>query len=431
MDSRRRSHGGRNPAEESEHLQRLRTRRLSIHQREEPKAPPPSPRRAPYTAAEIAVNRHANLGPGRRRPSAPRVEDSIPNNTAPTRTHRKSLPENVYLNHNTHAAVQARTNILPLPERSERRLSQPIDLARANIVPLREQLEPWVMSTRSITTYEPTYILRKNAEYFDVDQDGVIWPKDMYSGCRKLGWGILSSSFAMFALHLIFSYPTCSGYIPDSYSRIYYNNTHRGGFGSYRTTYDEKGRPRRNRACESILTKYDKSNQGGLTFRDLVHFWNEQRAEYNIYGWNIAVFEWLALYLFLWPRNGIMRSEDIRAAFNGTLLYKKAEERHLKFEIHRKRAGSGEGFRSSRRSNPVKLAVAVITGIVIMIWALRNISHSPPDWMAHWWKYSILQGASATDPELFDSCTRRHHKPVLVIGEAIELLRIEMLERHG
>ncbi|KAI0883868.1 Caleosin related protein-domain-containing protein [Annulohypoxylon maeteangense] len=400
MDSRRRSHGGRTPAEESgEHLQRLRTRRLSVHEREEQKLPPS--RRVPHTAAEIAVSRHANLGPGRRRTSVARTDENIPNDTTPPplRIHRKSLPENVLLNQSTHGGGPAKTNMLPVPERSERRLSQPLDLGQNIPIPLRDLPGNLVMGNWSITTYEPTYLMRKCAEYFDVDQDGVIRPEDTFKGFRKLGWGILSSSFAMFAIHLIFSYPTCSGYMPDLHSRIYYDNTHRSGFGGYKTSYDEKGRLRRNRACESILTKYDKSNKGGLAFRDLVHFWNEQRAEYNVYGWNIAVFEWLTLYLFLWPHNGIMRSEDIRAAFNGTLLYKNAEERHQKSEIHRKHVGSGVGFRNGRRSNPVKLAVAVITGIVIIIWGLRNISQTPSSWTTHWWKKHDSSGeVSATDP---------------------------------
>ncbi|KAI1204841.1 uncharacterized protein F4807DRAFT_445244 [Annulohypoxylon truncatum] len=101
----------------------------------------------------------------------------------------------------------------------------------------------------------------------------------------------MSSSLTMFALHLILSYPTCSGPIPDLHSRIHHDNTQHRRNGSLKVLYDEKGRPRRNRACESILAKYDKSNKGGLTFRDLLHFFNEQRAEYNVYGWNIAVFE--------------------------------------------------------------------------------------------------------------------------------------------
>lgn len=34
----------------------------------------------------------------------------------------------------------------------------------------------------------------------------------------------------------------------------------------------------------------------------------------------------LATYLLLWPEDGIMRKEDIRGVYDGSIFYKKAEE---------------------------------------------------------------------------------------------------------
>lgn len=34
----------------------------------------------------------------------------------------------------------------------------------------------------------------------------------------------------------------------------------------------------------------------------------------------------LATYLLLWPDDGIMRKEDIRGVYDGSIFYKKAEE---------------------------------------------------------------------------------------------------------
>lgn len=34
----------------------------------------------------------------------------------------------------------------------------------------------------------------------------------------------------------------------------------------------------------------------------------------------------LATYLLLWPEDGIMRKEDIRGVYDGSIFYKKAED---------------------------------------------------------------------------------------------------------
>ncbi len=34
----------------------------------------------------------------------------------------------------------------------------------------------------------------------------------------------------------------------------------------------------------------------------------------------------LATYLLLWPEDGIMRKEDIRGVYDGSIFYKKAEQ---------------------------------------------------------------------------------------------------------
>lgn len=34
------------------------------------------------------------------------------------------------------------------------------------------------------------------------------------------------------------------------------------------------------------------------------------------FGWFAAAFEWLATYLMLWPADGRMKKEDIRAVYN-------------------------------------------------------------------------------------------------------------------
>ncbi|KAI1092943.1 Caleosin related protein-domain-containing protein [Rostrohypoxylon terebratum] len=400
MDSIRRLQKSRAPAEDRpKPPKRLKTRLFSIRRKKQPKSSSsPPPEKDPDTVADVAVNRRASWSPERRPLPVIRPDETQPDNSTATQTHSRSSSENVDPRPSTHQVIRPRTDTLLFPERPEKRTSQFPELGQINPVPSQEQPEVLVTGNLPITTYEPTYLLRKNAGYFDADEDGIVWPRDTYMGCMDLGWGILSSCFATFALHLALSYPTCLGYTPDLYCRIRYNNMRLERYGSLRSN-NEKGRPRRNRACESILVKYDQTNKGGLTLLDLLQFFKQQRTEYNVRGWIVAVFEWLALYHFLRSNNGVMRSDDIRAAFNGTVFHKKAEEHCQYFQFHRK-IGNRDEFGSERRPNPVKLAVAVISGIVIMIWILRNMSQNPPDWITHWWrKYNIPQGASAAERE--------------------------------
>ena len=41
----------------------------------------------------------------------------------------------------------------------------------------------------------------------------------------------------------------------------------------------------------------------------------------------------LATYLLLWPEDGIMRKEDIRGIYDGSIFYKKAEEHEQKKKL--------------------------------------------------------------------------------------------------
>lgn len=38
----------------------------------------------------------------------------------------------------------------------------------------------------------------------------------------------------------------------------------------------------------------------------------------------------LATYLLIWPEDGVLRKEDVRGVFDGSIFYKKAEQYRLK-----------------------------------------------------------------------------------------------------
>ncbi|KAF7193919.1 putative peroxygenase 3 [Pseudocercospora fuligena] len=123
------------------------------------------------------------------------------------------------------------------------------------------------------------------------------------------------------------SYPTLpkGKILPDIWLRIYLNNIHKDKHGSDSNTYDSEGRFRPQQ-FEDFFAKYDHGSKGGLDLYDLARAHKGQRILMDPFGWSGSFFEWVALYLLIWPENGIMTKEDIRASYDGSLFQKKADE---------------------------------------------------------------------------------------------------------
>ncbi|KAI1662832.1 Caleosin related protein-domain-containing protein [Daldinia decipiens] len=353
--------------EDIEHRQRLRSRRLSIHHRDEPSNSPEIIHgRLGQKPPEVVLPQQVDSDPGRRRVSAPERIHRMPHEKKP---------------HYTDARKTSKTAKVSVSEKSEGEYS-----AGDTIPPVRAI--PWDLpeetgtSNISTVTYEPAHILRQNAEYFDSDQDGIIWPRDTYKGYRKLGWGITYSCLVASILHSTLSYPTGDSYTPDPLLRIRYDGKHSTG----NVSYDEKGQARGNQVCETILAKYDKNNKGGMDIRDILRFCKDQRSVSTCYGWSLTALEWLALYLALRQHNGIVGSEDIRTAFDGSVLFKRSEERQRKNETHHKHAATRSGYisRSRNQFDPVKLAVAIVVGLAILVWVLMGLYRDPSGLEKYW-----------------------------------------------
>lgn len=73
-----------------------------------------------------------------------------------------------------------------------------------------------------------------------------------------------------------------------------------------------------------MFAKYDCDEKGGLTITDLWSLWNGQKLVFDFFGWTATALEWTAVYL-LWPDAGVVREEDVRGVFDGSIFYKKAE----------------------------------------------------------------------------------------------------------
>ncbi|KDQ60377.1 hypothetical protein JAAARDRAFT_152967 [Jaapia argillacea MUCL 33604] len=174
-------------------------------------------------------------------------------------------------------------------------------------------------------------VLQQHCSFFDRDSDGIIWPYDTFIAFHALGYSLLISLLSTIIIHANFSYPTLPSYIlPDPFFRIYIARIHRDKHGSDTGTYDNEGRfvPQK---FEDFFEKYSSvEGKDGLTIRDTVRGIWGQRCIMDPIGWGAAVFEWIATWLLLWPKDWIIRKEDVRAIYDGSIFWKIAKERKVK-----------------------------------------------------------------------------------------------------
>ncbi|RQM08495.1 hypothetical protein DH86_00000524 [Scytalidium sp. 3C] len=171
-------------------------------------------------------------------------------------------------------------------------------------------------------------VLQQHCDFFDRDRDGIIWPHDTFIGFHRVGFGILLSLLAVVIIHANFSYPTSLSWIPDPFFRLYLKNIHKSKHGSDSGTYDTEGRfvPQK---FEDMFSKY-ADGKDSMTVWDILKLLRGQRLIMDPIGWGGAFFEWLATYIMLWPDDGKMKKEDIRAIYDGSIFYKIAARREGK-----------------------------------------------------------------------------------------------------
>ncbi len=90
-------------------------------------------------------------------------------------------------------------------------------------------------------------------------------------------------------------------------------------------SYDSEGRFRPQN-FEDFFAKYDRDNKGGLDIPDMLRAWKGQRMVFDFFGWTATFLEWFATYLLLWPEDGIVRKEEARRVFDGSIFQHKADE---------------------------------------------------------------------------------------------------------
>ena len=115
----------------------------------------------------------------------------------------------------------------------------------------------------------------------------MIWPQDIYIGCRKSGWSPPLAAPATFIINFNLSYPTLPGLLPDPFFRIYVHRIYKDKHGSDSLTYDPEGRFK-SEDFEDVLAKYDQGDKGGPEVWEFLRFLKAQRMVFDFFGWTVS-----------------------------------------------------------------------------------------------------------------------------------------------
>ncbi|KAJ4311694.1 hypothetical protein N0V94_007814 [Neodidymelliopsis sp. IMI 364377] len=170
--------------------------------------------------------------------------------------------------------------------------------------------------------------LRRHCDFWDRNGDGIIYPWDIYVGFQRLGFHFILCLWAAVTMAIAASYNTQASWIPHPLFAIDLNNINSNRHGSSTGTYDMDGELDERR-FDAIFSKYARGKDY-LTLWSTYKVWRNQRCGLDFFGWFAGGLEWIAMYILLWPEDGVMSKEDVRGVFDGTMFYTIAERRELK-----------------------------------------------------------------------------------------------------
>lgn len=178
-------------------------------------------------------------------------------------------------------------------------------------------------------------VLQQHVAFFDLNNDGIIYPWETFAGFRKIGFNPIISFLAMVIINGAFSYATLESWIPSPVFPIYVKNIHKAKHGSDSEVYDTEGRfvPEK---FEELFDKFAKHEKNKLNFSELYALTSANKNAVDPFGWTAEKLEWGITYLLLKDQGGFVTKEQIRGMYDGSLFETIAKQREQSL-LHKKK----------------------------------------------------------------------------------------------
>ncbi|KIJ41095.1 hypothetical protein M422DRAFT_780512 [Sphaerobolus stellatus SS14] len=164
---------------------------------------------------------------------------------------------------------------------------------------------------------EPLTPLQGHGLFFDRDKDGILTIPDTFWGLRAVGFTLLPSFVGAIILHGAFSFPTTKTGFPDPFLRIHVDRLHRAVHGSDSKTYSHKGDFDTDR-FEDIFRDWTLPPHDSIGLFEIIYMVLGNSDICDLFGFLTAMFEWVGIWMLLWPPTGRLTKEEVKGVFDGS-----------------------------------------------------------------------------------------------------------------
>ncbi|KAH9213476.1 Caleosin, partial [Leptodontidium sp. 2 PMI_412] len=144
----------------------------------------------------------------------------------------------------------------------------------------------------------------------------LIYPWETYASFRALEFNTLISLVSALDFTLHVGYPTSEHVVPGC--PVYVERIARAKHGSDTGSYDRNGEF--GEVDFGRIWDFDNEKKDGLYFSEIVNMWIANRNMFDVAGFLFQVFLWGSFWLLAADGERILRKEDVRRLYDGSIF---------------------------------------------------------------------------------------------------------------